>query len=94
MYIFAMNRISATVARQNWADTIESAKVEPVLLTDHGRPSVVMMNAELARLALEVLEDSYDIEEAMKASKRIQNGGKTYSLEEVAAELGINLADL
>ena len=89
-----MNRITATAARQNWADTIESAKSEPVLLTDHGRPTVVMMNAELARLALEVLEDSYDIEEALKASKRIQNGGKTYSLEEVAAELGIDLADL
>jgi len=89
-----MNRISTTNARQNWADTIENAKSEPVLLTDHGRPSVVMMNAELARLALEVLEDSYDIEEALKASKRIQNGGKTYSLEEVAAELGIDLADL
>lgn len=89
-----MNRITATNARQNWAETIESAKAEPVLLTDHGRPTVVMMNAELARLALEVLEDSYDIEQALKASAEVRAGGKTYSLEEVAAELGLTLDDL
>ncbi|MFM6977700.1 MAG: type II toxin-antitoxin system prevent-host-death family antitoxin [Micrococcales bacterium] len=89
-----MNRITSTKARQNWAQTIEEARTEPLLLTDHGRPTVVMMDAELARLALEVLNDSYDIQEAQKASKRVQNGGKTYSLEEVAADLGIDLADL
>lgn len=89
-----MNRISATVARQNWADTIENAKVEPVLLTDHGRPTVVMMDAQLAKLALEVLNDSYDIQEAQKSSAEVRAGGKTYSLEEVAAELGLTLDEL
>ena len=94
LYTLAMNRISSTKARQNWAQTIEDARTEPLLLTDHGRPTVVMMDAELALLAIEVLNDSYDIQEAQKASKRVQNGGKTYSLEEVAADLGIDLADL
>ena len=94
LYTFSMNRISSTKARQNWAQTIEDARTEPLLLTDHGRPTVVMMDAELALLAIEVLNDSYDIQEAQKASKRVQNGGKTYSLEEVAADLGIDLADL
>ena len=94
MYIFDMNRIASTKARQNWAETIEEAKSEPILLTDHGRPAVVLMNAELARLALQVLEDSYDIQEALKSSAEVRAGGKTYTLEEVAAELGINLDEL
>ncbi|MEY4499709.1 MAG: hypothetical protein RL101_885 [Actinomycetota bacterium] len=94
MYIFDMNRIASTKARQNWAETIEEAKSEPILLTDHGRPAVVLMNAELAKLALQVLEDSYDIQEALKSSAEVRAGGKTYTLEEVAAELGINLDEL
>jgi hypothetical protein len=52
------------------------------------------MNAELAKLALQVLEDSYDIQEALKSSAEVRAGGKTYTLEEVAAELGINLDEL
>ena len=87
-----MNTITATNARQNWAKTIEDAKLEPVLLTDHGRPTVVVMSAELARLALQVLEDARDVEEGMKALEEVQAGGKTFSLEEVAAELGLELA--
>ena len=94
MYILYMNSVASTYARQNWAETLELAKLEPVVVTDHGRPAVVMMNAELARLALQVLEDSRDIEDAYKALDRIDAGGKTYSLSEVAAELGIDLDSL
>jgi prevent-host-death family protein len=94
MYILYMNSVASTYARQNWAETIELAKTEPVVVTDHGRPAVVMMNAELARLALQVLEDSRDVEDAYKALERIDAGGKTYSLSEVAAELGIDLDSL
>ena len=89
-----MNTVSLTNARQSWAKTIEDAKSEPVLLTDHGRPTVVVMDAQLAKLALEVLNDSYDIQEAQKASSEVRAGGKTYSLEEVAAELGLTLDEL
>ena len=94
MYILYMNSVASTYARQNWAETIELAKTEPVVVTDHGRPAVVMMNAELACLALQVLEDSRDVEDAYKALERIDAGGKTYSLSEVAAELGIDLDSL
>ncbi|MEN9989461.1 MAG: hypothetical protein RL508_440 [Actinomycetota bacterium] len=86
-----MNSIASTYARQNWAETLELAKSEPVTITDHSRPAVVMMNVELARLALQVLEDARDIEEATKALERVEAGGPTFSLEEVAAELGIDL---
>lgn len=86
-----MNRIASTKARQNWAETIEEAKSEPILLTDHGRPAVVMMNPQLAKRALQALEDAHDIRQGLAATKRIQNGGKTYTLEEVATALGIEL---
>jgi PHD/YefM family antitoxin component YafN of YafNO toxin-antitoxin module len=94
MYILYMNSVASTYARQNWAETLELAKLEPVVVTDHGRPAVVMMNPELARLALQVLEDSRDLELATKALERVEAGGKTYSLSEVAAELGIDLDTL
>lgn len=94
MYILYMNTISSTQARQNWANTIEAARIEPVTITDHGRKTVTIMDAELARLALQVLEDSRDAEEAVAALARVENGEKTFSLEEVAAELGIDLDQL
>lgn len=93
-YILNMKSIASTVARQNWADTIESAKSEPVTITDHGRPAVVMMNAELAELLLRTLEDSQDLQDAQRALADYRAGGKAYSLEEVAAELGLNIADV
>ena len=91
MYILYMNSIAATYARQNWAETIERAKQEPVTITDHSRPAVVIMNVELARLALQALEDSRELEEATKALARLDAGGHTISLEDLAAELGIQL---
>jgi prevent-host-death family protein len=94
MYIMSMNLISSTQARQNWADTIEAARIEPVTITDHGRKTVTIMDAELAKLALQVLEDSRDAEEAMKRLKDVEDGEPTFTLEEVAAELGINLDEL
>jgi hypothetical protein len=50
-----------------------------------------MMNVELARLALQVLEDSRDLEEAGKALERVNAGGPTISLEDLASDLGIEL---
>ena len=94
MYILYMNSVASTYARQNWAETLELAKLEPVMITDHSRPAVVMMNAELARLALQALEDSRDIEDAYKALERVKAGEPTFTLEEVAAELGIDLDSL
>ena len=94
MYILYMNSVASTYARQNWAETLELAKLEPVMITDHSRPAVVMMNAELARLALQVLEDSRDIEDARRALERVKAGEPTFTLEEVAAELGIDLDSL
>jgi prevent-host-death family protein len=91
MYIFGMNTISSTQARQNWADTIEAARLEPVTITDHGRKTVTIMDAELAKLALQVLEDSRDLELAEQRLRAIRSGEPTYTTKELAAELGIDL---
>ncbi|MFM6963399.1 MAG: type II toxin-antitoxin system Phd/YefM family antitoxin [Micrococcales bacterium] len=87
-----MKKIPATQARQNFAQTLIDCRNEPQVITDHGRPVAVLMDHALAKLALDVLEDSLLLEQAIKAKKRIEAGGKTYSLEEVAEELGIPLA--
>jgi prevent-host-death family protein len=87
-----MNKISSTTARQNWADTVEKARDEPIIITEHGRETVVVMDAELAKLALQVLEDAYDVEQATKALEEFERTGISFTLEEVAAELGIELA--
>lgn len=89
MYVFDMNKISATLARQNFAQTVIDCRETPIEITDHGRPVAVMMHPELAQLALQVLEDSLLLEEALKSKARVKAGEKTYSLDEVAKELGI-----
>ncbi len=91
LYNLLMNSITSTHARQNWADTVEQARVEPVIITDHGRETVVVMDAALAKLALQVLEDARDVETATKALEEFEYTGVSYSLDEVAAELGITL---
>lgn len=79
-----MNAVTSSHARQNWADTVERARNEPLVITDHGRETVVVMDAELAKLALQVLEDSRDIEIAVSRLEKVDAGERTYSLEEIA----------
>ena len=87
-----MNAITSSHARQNWAETIESAKREPILITDHGRATVAVMDAELAKLALHVLEDSRDIELAVARLEKVDAGERAYTMAEIKAEL-FNLVD-
>ena len=87
-----MTTIPATRARQQWAQTIDEAKKTPVTITEHGRETVVLMDAELSRRALEALEDAEDAQEAAEILSRIESGQeRTYTMAEVAAELGIKL---
>ena len=48
----AMTSIPATEARQKWAQTLDRAHREPVTITQHGRDSVVILDANVAKLAL------------------------------------------
>jgi len=86
-----MTTIPATEARQKWAQTLQMAQREPVTITQHGRASVVLLDAEVARRALEALEEAQDIADAKAAEAEMATGGIPISLEEIAKELGIAL---
>ena len=86
-----MTIIPATEARQKWAQTLELAHRAPVTITQHGRASVVMLDAETARLALEALEDAQDAADARTAEAEMKAGGAAISLDDIAKELGIAL---
>ena len=87
-----MKTIPATRARQQWAQTLDEAKKAPVAITEHGRETVVVMDADLSRRALGALEDAEDAREAAEILARIEVGQElTYTMAEVAAELGIRL---
>lgn len=86
-----MNLISATVARQRWAQTLDASRYAPISITSHGRTVAVVMDPDLARRALEALEDLEDIADADAALAEVAAGAPTYSLAEIAEELGIAL---
>lgn len=88
-----MNEVSATVARQRWAETLDSARREPVRVLSHGRTVAVVMDPELAERALQALEDLEDMAAADRALAVTEAGEPTYSLKDVAAELGIELGE-
>jgi len=86
-----MTSIPATQARQRWAETMDAARREPVTITQHGRGSVVLLDAVVARRALAALEDAEDAALADAALAEIDAGGETVTLEQIAAELGYTL---
>jgi len=86
-----MTAISATQARQRWAQTLDAARLAPVTITEHGREAVMLMDVELGRRALRALEDAEDAAAAAEAEAAVAAGEETVSLDEVARELGIVL---
>lgn len=56
LYNLDMSRIPASQARAKWAETIDQAKRGPVTVTEYGRESVVILDSEMAREALDALE--------------------------------------
>ncbi len=83
-----MTTVTATDARQRWAETLDAAKRGPVRISSHGREVAVVMSVDLAERALAALEDLADIEAAEAA---LADPEPTMSLEDVARELGISL---
>ncbi|MDR0626622.1 MAG: type II toxin-antitoxin system prevent-host-death family antitoxin [Bifidobacteriaceae bacterium] len=48
--------VTATHARQRWAETLDRAKRQGVTITEHGRPTVMVLELEYARRAISALE--------------------------------------
>ncbi|WP_426519837.1 type II toxin-antitoxin system prevent-host-death family antitoxin [Diaminobutyricibacter sp. McL0618] len=87
-----MVAIPATQARQRWAQTLDEAHRAPVTITEHGRESVMVIDFEVAKRALQALEDAEDAATAAEVHAAVVRGDEEIvSLEEVADELGIVL---
>lgn len=83
-----MSTVTSTEARQKWSETLDAAKLAPISISSHGREIAVLMSADLAERALQALEDQLDAAEAEEA---LASDEPRVSLDEIAAELGINL---
>ena len=83
-----MTSVTATHARQRWAETLDRANVFPVRISSHGRDVAVVMNPDLADRALQALQDA---EDAADATMALDEAEPRISLSELAAELGISL---
>lgn len=83
--------VSVSKARQNLADILGEVRFghKRIKLTSNGKNIGAIIPLEDLEL-LETIEDKIDIELADKASK----DSKTYSLDEVLAELGITREEL
>ncbi|MBK5238269.1 MAG: type II toxin-antitoxin system Phd/YefM family antitoxin [Actinomycetales bacterium] len=86
-----MTTIPATEARQKWAQTLDLAHREPVTITQHGRDSVVLLDADVAKRALAALEDAQDVVDAEAAQAEMAAGEPGIPLNDIARELGITL---
>ncbi len=91
MYNLHMKSIPATKARQQWAVTMDMARLSPAIITEHGRESMMLLDVELGKRALQALEDAEDAQAAEEAQAAITGGEPTVSLEELSQELGIPL---
>ncbi len=91
VYNLAMLTIPASQARQKWAQTLKSAYYEPVIISDHGQESAMILDIKTARRALQALEDYEDAVAAQQAEAAIAQGESTVPLAEIARELGFEL---
>jgi prevent-host-death family protein len=88
-----MATMTVVQARSNFGELLTRAAYsnERTLVTRNGKPLAAIVSARDLKVLLQALEDAEDIREARKARKEVQETGVTYSLEEVARELGLPL---
>jgi prevent-host-death family protein len=84
-----MKPISVSEARDQLSEVIGRVQFghERITLERRGKPVAVIVTVEDAA-ALEKLEDHFDLMDVLEAKAEMaREGGRTYSLEEVLAEL-------
>jgi prevent-host-death family protein len=81
--------MSLSEARDHWADLVGRVQFggERVTIAKRGKPVAVVVSVEDAAW-LEAMEDKIDVELAREALAEMEReGGKTYTLAEVLAEI-------
>lgn len=68
-----MNTVTAKEAKQHFGETIEKAHREPVIVTKHGRPSVVIVDNEEFETLQQIKYDHFK-SEVLKGFNEIKNG--------------------
>ena len=90
-----MNIVAVTEARDTFADLLNRVAYggEQVEIERHGKPVAVLVPPDVLQ-RLEELEDELDALKAEMASKEFEaSGEKAVPLEQVAAELGVELPE-
>lgn len=86
-----MHTMTITNARQGFLDLPEKVQEEPVFVTKHGRPVMVVLSVEQFEGMLETIEILEDQPFVKRLQKSIEQArrGQTVSLEEAATRLGL-----
>lgn len=86
-----MNTMPITTARQEFLDLPKVVQDEPVFVTKHGRPVMTVLSVEQFEGMLETIEILSDqvFAKRLKVSIDQARAGKTVSLEDVRARLGL-----
>jgi prevent-host-death family protein len=86
-----MHAMSITEARKEFLDLPEMVQDEPVFVTRHGRPVMTLMSMEQFEGMMETIEILSDQAFARRLGNSIEQAkaGKTVSLDEAAARLGL-----
>jgi antitoxin YefM len=86
-----MNTMPITVARQEFLDLPQAIQDEPLFVTKHGRPVMTLLSVEQFEGMVETIEILSDqvFSKRLKKSVEQSKAGKTVSLAEAAARLGL-----
>jgi antitoxin Phd len=85
MYTLGMSSIGVADARRNFADVIERARLEPVVVARRGRAQAVVVSPEQYERMCEAMEELEDVN-AFDAA--MQEEGENLPWEQVKADLG------
>ena len=81
-----MSDMTATDAREHFAEALAASSREPVFITRHGKRVAALVTAEFYERAIEALEDA---EDAAAARAALDEDGPSIPWEVVKTDLGL-----